>query len=84
MSDNRLPGLSFPTQKMYYSGPFTGSDCHFPVLVSRFLRSFVHNETKNGLKRLFPKNLLFNRDLILLFSGLLLVTFSGTYFNLYF
>jgi hypothetical protein len=78
MSDKCIPGLSFPTRKMYYSGPCKGSDWHFPVSVSRFLKSCVHHPEKYCLKRLFSKNTPFNGDLILLFSGLLLTIIFGT------
>jgi len=69
---------------MIYSEPYTGSDCHFPDPVFSFFERGVHRYKKYGLKWLFPQNNRFNRDLILQFSGLLLLTFFNTYFRGFF
>lgn len=71
-------------QKIYYSEPYTGSDCHFHKPVFGFFEYRVPPHKKYCLKWVFPQNNPFNRDFSLQFIGVLLVTFIGTYFTWFF
>ena len=66
---------------MRYSGCNSGSDYLFPDRVSGFCASGVHDHKKYRLNRLFRENNGFSGDFILLFNGLLTVTFFDTYFS---
>ena len=67
---------------MRYFGRNKGSDCQFgsPFLGSRGCD--VHADRKYRFKWLFLKNIDFNHDLSLQFSGLRLVAFFATGFRL--
>ena len=66
-----LPGAG----EMIYPEPVAGSVCQCTDPVSGFCGNNVHHENKYRFKWLFVENNDFNRDLCLLFSGLLRALF---------
>ena len=75
------PFLGSPTPEMIYFKPFTGSVCPFPEPFSGSSRNSANAPQKYRFNRLFPQNNYFTSDLTVQFSGLRLVAFSATPFQ---